>query len=169
MKKLICGFILAVIVFTLTGCGMFVERPEVKEGEFNFSVTYEYAGEIKTVSGVYVCEYADLSWSLEGGYHRDWSGYIKGGGVEDHTEIGIINDGDEIVLVLDLRPDYFMGDYDAEINGIPVPHIMIRSCSEEGMSIIHDADEVEEICGAKIISYKYDSPIENTFGLFNFG
>jgi hypothetical protein len=34
MKKLICGFILAVIVFTLTGCGMFVERPEVKEGEF---------------------------------------------------------------------------------------------------------------------------------------
>ena len=48
----------------LAGCGLEVPRPEIKEGEFDFIVTYEYNGEIKTVSGVYVCEFSGISWAL---------------------------------------------------------------------------------------------------------
>ena len=73
----------------LAGCGLEVPRPEIKEGEFSFTVTYEYNGEIKTVSGVYVCEFSGISWALDGGYHRAWNGYIKGGEPEEAVEIGI--------------------------------------------------------------------------------
>jgi hypothetical protein len=38
---------------------------------------------------------------------------------------------------------------------------------DEGISFLHEADEVEEYCGAKIISYEYDEPIENSFGMFD--
>ena len=37
-----------------------------------------------------------------------------------------------------------------------------------GSRIIYEAAEVEEICGAKIISFEYDSPIENDFKVFYF-
>ena len=65
---LLC-FVLA-LVCMLTSCALDVPRPEIKTGEFNFSVTYEYNGEIKTVSGVYVCEYDGIDWAIDMGYHR---------------------------------------------------------------------------------------------------
>ena len=41
----------------LTSCGIGVPSPEVTEGEFNVSVTYEVYGETKTLDLVYLCEY----------------------------------------------------------------------------------------------------------------
>ena len=163
MKKIFNVLTLALLLSVcLTSCGMRVPRPEIKEGEFDFSVTYEYGGETKTVSGVYVCEYADLCWTLDGGYRRDWSGYIKGGTADDHVIIDTEENGNEIVLVLDFYPHYFMGDSDEASE----PYIMIKDYSGEGMSVIYDAKSIEEICGAKIISWDYEAPIENSFGLF---
>ena len=156
------------LVSMLSSCGFRVPRPEIKSGEFNYSVTYEYAGEIKTVSGVYECEYTGLYWSLEGGYHRGWSGHIKGGTADDFIVLDKINDGDEVILVLQLNPEYFMGDGYVELYGLPEPSIRIYDYMEDdALRVIHDADEVEEICGAKIISYEYDEPIENSFSIFN--
>ena len=40
----------------LTGCGPDVPLPEVKEGIFDFTVTYELNGEVKTVKNTYVCK-----------------------------------------------------------------------------------------------------------------
>ena len=163
MKKIfsVLTFVLLISVL-LTSCGMNVPRPEIKEGEFNFSVTYEYGGEIKNVSGIYVCEYAGLSWTLDGGYSRDWSGYIKGGTSDDHIIIDTEENGNEIILVLDFYPNYFMGDSDE----VSEPYIMIKDYSGEGMNVIYDVKSIEEICGAKIISWEYDEPIKNSFGRF---
>ena len=172
MKKIIGILLLvSILAMTLTGCGFTTPRPEIKSGEFNFSVTYEYATEVKTVSGVYVCEYDGVSWVLDGGYGRDWSGYIKGSDDNDHIVIDIIDGGDELILVLNLVPEYFMGDYNMELYGsAPAPYLMIKDYTDygdyEGIGFIHDAAGVEAICGAKIISYQYDEPIENEFGLF---
>ena len=167
MKKIFTLVILTLtLTLILTGCGLQVPRPEIKNGEFNFSVTYEYKGETKTVSGVFVCEYAGLEWYLDAGYQREWSGYIKGGEIEDHVMIDIIDGGDEVYLALDLRPDYFMDDFNFDLYGVPAPCIRINDYTEEGLRIIYEAEEVEEICGARIVSYEYDKPIENTFGLF---
>jgi hypothetical protein len=141
----------------------------VKKGEFPFSVTYEFNGEIKTVSGVYVCEYKGTSWALDGGHHRDWNGYIKDGKVEETIEIGATDNGGKVALYLDLYPDYFMDDYNMEVYDVPAPYIQIKSYSEDGgMSVIYDPNEVKELCGARIISYEYDAPVQNSFSIFNF-
>ena len=168
MKKLlITGAFLLALVFTLSGCGFTVPRPEIKSGEFNFSVTYEYADEVKTVSGVYVCEYAGTSWTLDGGYSRDWSGYIKGADDNDHILLDTVEGGDEVILVLNLRPDYFMDDYNFNLYDIPAPYIMIKDYTEEGIRFLQDPIDTEEGYGAKVISYEYSAPIENSFSLFN--
>ena len=58
MKRIISTMLLMLaFVSTLTSCGFTVPRPEIEEGEFHFSVTYEFNGEIKTIFGIYVCEY----------------------------------------------------------------------------------------------------------------
>jgi hypothetical protein len=55
MKKIITSVILLLAIsVTMTSCGLDVLRPEIKEGRFNISVTYEYNGETKTASGVYI-------------------------------------------------------------------------------------------------------------------
>ena len=167
MKKLI---ILLIVLLLLSvccrSCGFTVPRPEIKSGEFNYSVTYEYGGETNTVSGVYVCEYVGTAWTLDGGNRRDWSGYIKDNEMDDFVYLDIADDGDEVILVLNLDPEYFMDDYNIDLYGVPTPYIMIKDYTEEGMRVLHEADLIEEICGAKIISYKYDMPVENSFGLF---
>ena len=166
MKKIFCLLIAILsLLLCLTSCGLTVPRPKIKSGEFNFSVTYEYKGAIQTVSGVYVCEYDGTEWYLDGGSVREWKGYIKGGTDDDFVYLDVFDDGDEVILVLNLDPEYFMGDYNLEIYDVPAPYIMIKDYTEEGMRFLHEVDEIEEICSAKIVSYEYDAPIENSFGL----
>ena len=168
MKKVFSVLLLTlVLVCVLTSCGLTVPRPQIKSGEFHFSVTYEYAGETKTVSGVYVCEYNGMEWALDGGYYRDWTGYIRGGTSDDYVAIDTVN-GNEIILVLNLIPDYFMDDFNFELYDVPTPYIQVKHYSEDGgMSIIYDSKEIEELYGAKIISFEYDKPIENSFSIFH--
>ena len=167
MKKVLSVlFAVVLVAHVLTGCGLTVPRPEIKEGEFNFSVTYEFNGETKTVSGIYACKYAGISWALDGGAHRSWEGYIKGE-IEDRTVIGTTENGDTIELVLALIPEYFMDDFVEGYHEIPAPYISITVIDDEGMGAILDPDEVEECCGARIISYEYDEPIENSFAISN--
>lgn len=169
MKKIFVTLaLLSALALTLSGCGFTVARPEIKSGEFNFSVTYEYAGEVKTVSGVYVCEYAGTSWTLDGGYDRDWTGYIKGADDNDHIILDTVEGGDEVILVLNLRPDYFMDDFNFDLYDIPAPYIMIKDYTEEGVRFLQDAVEAERDYGAKVISYEYGEPVGNSFSLLNF-
>ena len=102
--------LLTALVFTLVGCGLIVERPEVKEGEFNFSVTHEINGEIKTISGVYVCEYDGIDRVLDGVDHREWKGYIKDGTTEEQIKLATAEDGGVVELNLHFAPEYFMGE-----------------------------------------------------------
>jgi hypothetical protein len=165
-RKLIMLFSALALFGMLTGCGLSAPHPKIKEGEFAFSVTYAYGGETQTVSGVYVCEYNGRAWAMDSGYYREWNGYHKDGKTEDWIKICKTEEGDEVFLVLDLYPEYFMGEKNIDHWGAPEPYIMIQDYSEEGFSFIHGAEEVEALCGAKVISYAYDAPIENTFGLF---
>lgn len=152
----------------LTGCGLTVPKPEIKEAEFDFSVTYEFNGERITISGVYVCEYSGTAWALDGGYNREWNGYIKDGKTEDTFEIGTTDAGDRVELRLAFIPEYFMGDFVDDGNReVPKPYIAVILEDSEGIRILHEPAEVEEYCGAKIIGYEYDEPIENSFGITN--
>lgn len=163
-RKLTAFFLVLFLIGTLASCGLSVPRPEIKEAEFDFSVTYELNGETKSVSGVYVCEFDGVSWVLDGGYGRDWKGYIKDGSLEMNTVIGTTEDGGKIVLDFGLHPTYFMSDPYSEALEDPKPTLIINysndATGEE--SWIADEEAIAEY-GAKIISYDYDAPIQNNF------
>lgn len=168
--RLIALFLLLTLVGTLTGCGITVPRPEVEEGEFNFSMTYEINGKVDTLSAVYMCEFDGVSWSVDGGYGRDWKAHTEGDyeGDDYSAIIGTTEDGGDIVLFFGIYPEYFMNDSTGD-RGAPEPSLYISyTLDVDEYGLVSDPLEVEEIYGAKIISYEYDAPIVNTFNLFDF-
>ena len=170
MKRILSVSVLALLLAVLlAGCGLRVPRPEIKEGEFEFFVTCELNGEIKTLSGVYVCEYDGTSWALDGGYSRDWKSSVKGveAGNQYEVQIGTTEDGGSIVLSYGFYPEYFMGDMETVDMGEPEPQLTVTHAMEDvdGVSAIYDQEELARLYNVKIIDYGYDKPIENTFGL----
>lgn len=157
---------LLMLVFMLSSCGLYVPHPEVKEGEFNFSVTYEINREIKTVSGVYVCQYDGIDRVLDGVDHREWKGYIKDGVTEECIVLATAEDGGVVELNLHFDPEYFMGEPYGDGDEPFSPSITVRLEDEDGLSFENDADRIAQVYGARIISYEYDQPIENSFGIF---
>lgn len=169
MKKILTLLIVVcIITCMLTGCGLDVPRPEIKTGEFDFSVTYEYGGEIKTISGVYVCEYDGIDWTPDGGYHREWTGYVKDGATEEVINLGTAEDGGIVELNLCFYPDHFMGDSYWEDDEPFAPCISVKIVDGVGLYFENDAELIDEAYGASIISYEYDEPIVNGFNTFTY-
>lgn len=170
MKKALCTLLAAALIVMLAGCGLQVPRPEIKNGRFNFSVTYEIKGETNTFSAVYVCEFNGTNWSFDGGYSRDWDIHVEGDyeGDDYSAILGKVDDGGSIYLHFGLYPEYFMGDPETGDWGLPEPSIAIVYPENElgEMTQIADPLELERDYGIRIVSYEYDNPIENSFGLF---
>ena len=172
MKRKITALILMLmLVSMLASCGLQVPRPEIKEGRFDFSITYELNGEVKTFSAVYVCEYGGTSWTLEGGhYSRDWKSHTEGDyeGDDYAAIVAKTDDGGDIMIFFGIYAEYFMGDPERGDRGDPEPSIYVTYPENEydGIRVVAEPEEVEELYGAKIISYEYAEPIQNTFKLF---
>ena len=164
MKRSLCIFVVLLLLLGLTGCGLIPSRPEVKEGEFDVSVTYEVNGEIKTLDLVYVCEYDGIGWTLEGTNYRAWSGHFVGYEDGDVIEVLTTEDGGKIALCFLIYPEYFMGEPDYATDFYP--HVKTNHIYyENGEEMIDDDQElIEEDYGVRIISIDHDEPIENSFG-----
>ena len=160
MKKIFVAIIaLLLLSIGLTSCGFGVPRPEVKEGRFNITVTYEYNGEVKEASGVYVCEYDGiLWWDINGEPRVYWKESYEGGlGDDGIVRICNTDDGGEIFISFLLYPEYFMGDPE-HTDRTPIIRVELWYPDKQ----IDDADVIAEY-GVKIIDCKYDKPIENTY------
>lgn len=141
-----------------------IEKPEIKVGEFDFSVTYEIDGETETIEGTYICEFDGIDRSFNGA-SRQWTGRIR-----DHDDstcylLKTIDKG-EVRLELDLVPDYFMSDPDFidSYDIAPEPYIYITS----GDPTVEDPAnglyfEIYKDDDIKIISFEYDPPLENKY------
>ena len=162
MNKISVLMLFIILISTLSSCRFTTPHPQIKSGEFNFSVTYEYAGETKTVSGVYVCQFAGVDWAIDIGFHREWSGYIKGGIIEETTILGIADDGGVVELNLYFDPDHFMGDSYSEGDEPFIPWMSVKIV-DDGMYFENNAEFIAETYGARIICYEYDDPIQNYF------
>ena len=177
MKKfLVTVIILLSILTTLVGCVKGLE-PSVKEGQFHFSVTYEVDGVQETVSGVFVCEFEEVVNALDGSYIK-WNSYVQDAALANRLEanrgyllLKTCDDGN-VYLDVNLSAEYFMGDpsyVDADTFE-PItdykPRLFIEyteaKWEELGESYSEDAAVLEGY-GVKVISYEYDSPIENSY------
>ena len=172
MKKfLVVVILLLSIVTTLVGCGK-APDPTIKEGRFNFSVTYAIGGEEKTISSVYVCEFEE-SGMLMDGWYITWNAYVEDSEIEAlfHDESyygGIVigsNEYGTIYLDLSLDAGYLMAEPGCE-NREYNPHIFIRYNEETAEKLDtyqENAPSILESYGVKLISYECDAPIENTY------
>ena len=165
MKRIIGVLILAsMLAVMLTGCGLTLPRPEVEQGRFNVSVTYEVNGEVNTRELVYICEYEGVEWTLEGTSYRAWNGYFEGYEQGDVIELLETEDGGKIALCILIYPEYFMGEPDY-IDDF-YPHVLMNYIYyENGEEMIEDDQElIAEDYGVRVIGCEYDKPIENSFG-----
>ena len=177
-KFLITVFLSLCLLITFAGCGKGL-KPSVKEGRFNFSVTYEVDGEQETVSGVFMCEFIEIVFALDGSY-IEWDSYIEDTGLSNRLEenrgylfLKTCDDGD-IYLDLNLSAKYFMADpnygssnanTDTQVAGI-TPRLFIEYNDAKGEALGEWWSEdvsVLESYGVKVISYSYDAPIENIY------
>ena len=178
IKKLTVATILfAVTVVAYVVASLFCSyttKPAVTTGEFPFSITYEYQGETKTLSGVFACEYSG-SQTVQGEHSRGWDGSIKYENAEDTEKPYIVDENDELQTALSLHPNmhagYFMGDplykdhyRDYGLEGIE-PHIEYYDYKNDISLNDENQDEILESIGFKIIGFTYAEPIENSFSL----
>ena len=147
--------------------------PTIKEGRFNFSITYEMGGEVKTISSVYVCEFEESGMFLDGWYIM-WNAYVEDSEIEalinDESYYGGIligsNEYGNVYLDLSLDAGYLMAEPGRE-HRASNPSVFIRYNEEtaEKLNTYGESDPaiLEENYGVKIISFEYDAPIENIY------
>lgn len=162
-QKLIASVAIITMAMSLfTGCAVKMGVPEVRDGRFDFSVTYEVNGEEQTYTGVYVCKYEGVSVALDG-KGRSWNGYIENGRPDGMVEIQNNDDG-KIYIDFKFNPLYFMSDPNSVIFEIPEPELILVYHSEDP-DFVHFSQEVDFLAdyGVQLISYTYSDPVENSF------
>ena len=179
MKKFLAAVALGVsFLITLAGCWKGVE-PSVKEGKFHFSVTYEVDGKQETVSGVYVCEFVENVFALDGSY-IEWNSYLEdtelANKLEENRGYLLLKTCDDGTIYLDfsLSAKYFMADpnfRNVNVNTDEVSHEISprlfmeysQTKGEELGAWWSDDATVLESYGVKVIDFEYDAPIENIY------
>jgi hypothetical protein len=176
-KKWLTGMALMVALASTFSACYKAPDPTIKEGRFDFSVTYEVDGEVTTVSSTYVCELAETGWHLDGWYIH-WNEYMEDSELDNRMKetrgyllLKKIDDG-EIYLDLNLSAKYFMADprfddnYDTDEPIVVTPRLFIEyseaKYNEIGEAYSEDVAVLEGY-GVKVIDYEYDATIENTY------
>ena len=162
-QKLISLFLSFIYMLAYWGSGT---KPEIKEGEFDFILTYEVDGEIGTIEGTYVCKFEKVEYFIDG-VDRQWTGYIKG---HEHDTSYALKTTDEgiIKVELDLSAEYFMADPFYDLSGAlgtPEASLLLRYNEDIAPDMGYFSTDPELIAeyGVKIISCEYDEPIENVY------
>ena len=163
LAVLLAGLLIAYAAFSVIFC--YNTKPAVSEGEFPFSITYEYLGETKTISGVYSCKF-EGSRTISGQHDRYWNGEIT------YTE------GDNFVhkeetKTLAVQPHmiagYFMGDPlhrdHYQVYGLEGPEPYAEYYDYENDISITEYEQDEELAaiGFRFTDFSYAQPIENSF------
>lgn len=172
MKKIIIIIVLclglASLVFTgLTFMKMFPQKPTIKYGEFPFCLIYEIDGKTIEVKDTLICEYEGFAADAAQGFYRTWKSSLKSG----KTRITLFQNQElEIFFTPNINHweagAFYMGDdeiYD-EIN-IPFPNAWYTNDLESKRlnAYIISADEMLEKYKIKLLSWKINPPIKNTF------
>ena len=162
--------ILAYMVASVVFC--YTTKPAVSEGEFPFSITYEYKGETNTLSGVLKCEYAG-SDTVHREHQRYWNEEVLYDNPDNVESPFIIDQNEELQTTLcvyeNMNPGYFMGDplYGDYYTALGLAGVGPRISYydyKNGISLEEtNQEEVLESFGFRVIDFTYAEPIENSF------
>ena len=162
----IIAYIAATVIFCYT------TKPEITKGEFPFSITYEYKGETRTLSGVMKSEYSS-SYTIQGEHRRIWHQDVVYDNPENRENPFVVEQNDELQTTLsvyeNMQAGYFMGDplhkdyYESLGYDGPQPHVTYYDYKNEIFMEEANQDEVLESIGFKIIDFTYAEPVENSF------
>ena len=161
-KLLLPAIILAVAILATAAYSVIRSiafKPNVTEGEFPFSITYELDGEKVTIKDVYKAHYV-----RNDGYadtkSRIYDGELESSGEEGTAYILKKDENGRIELLTHFYPDYLMGDteYDYFDDKAFEPRIYYYDSEE---TEYHD-EETLSAQGVKLISFEYPTPIENS-------
>ncbi len=172
----IIGIVLIVIIvlfylFILSGAFAILmpkpPAPQIKYGEFPFTITYEINKEVKVYKDIVICEYEGIeSWGTAGKY-RKWSSKLKSGN-EHIVLLKSKENGSpfEIYVPAPGLPEYYMGDFDKRSRedcetGMKDDRYLGYKQGEIDRSITKE--EVWEKYRIKIINVECSPPIENKF------
>lgn len=140
-------------------------KPAISEGEFPFSITYEYLGETKTISGVYACKYSG-SQTILGEHERFWEGeitYSEGEYIVHQEEMKTL------AIQPGLEAGYFMGDplyrdyYQVYGCEEPTPYAEYHDYENEISYADYHMEEELASVGFRFVDFTYADPIENSF------
>lgn len=154
--------IAAVVLMAVYGAvTSIVKEPVITENEFPFSITYELNGETKTMEGIYAVAFTGF-----GGYvdptERNYEGQVisQHEGADTSFVLGEVEDG-VIMIYTKFHPDYLMGetyyDYFSDEEFRPV------LIYEDPDGASYEDEEIVLEHGAKIISWEYPEPVENSY------
>ena len=175
-KKLSVAMVLLVVTVaiysaaTLLFC--YTTKPEVTEGEFSFSITYEYKGETGTLSGVMKCAYSG-SRTIIRNHYRYWEADVTYDNPKNVEDPCVIDQSEELQTFLSLHENmsagYFMGDplgkdyYDDNGLDNPWPYVIYTDHKNDIILNDENEEEVLEAIGFKILDVAYAEPMENRF------
>lgn len=172
MPAMIFLAITLIVYLAATVLFCYTTKPAVSEGEFPFSITYEYQGETKTLSGVLKCAYSG-SYTIQGEHHRYWNEEIIYDNPENIEQPFVIAHSEETQTTLSLHENmyagYFMGDplyedyYIKYGRGSVEPRVAYYDYKNEIFLEDANQDEIPESVGFKLIDYTYAEPVENSF------
>ena len=159
--------IIAYIVASFVFC--YTTKPAVSEGEFPFSITYEYKGEQKTISGVLKCKFSG-SETVLGEHSRFWDEETIYDNPENVEFPFIVEQNEKITLAVQdhMYAGYFMGDplyqdYYDDDGGIVAPYIEYHDYVNDISLNDENKDEILKTLDFRFVECKYPEPIENSF------
>lgn len=164
--KLLAFCLITVLTFiSLLVFGFGIEEPEIKEQAFQFSITYEFDGETKTIDDEVTFKFDRAGANLFEADDSYWTQEFKI--AKEHTYL-IKNEEHEILLYTGLNPHFYMGDpyfiywaqeAEGDFEKINQPYAYYVVGEKE----TYDQDEIAKLTGFKIVSFNYPSAIQNGF------
>ena len=137
-------------------------KPTITEAEFPFTITFELNGETETVNGVCAASYVGNNGYVQA-TTRQYEGVFTSPWGEVHSAFEIfVGDESSITLYTRLYPDYLMGDPEYDYFDEDTFYEPLLAYSNWATGETAEGLELPEH-NAKIISWEYPQPIENSF------
>ena len=170
-KKVLMGLGIVILIAVLVVCAPLLymlcsialkegpARPQIKQGEFDYTLVYSVSGEETRADGTLVFEYDGVSRQLDGVSNK-WKSYIKG---TKETRI-LVSEAEtgKVYLVLPADARYYMGDPAFELAGLEPdqnPWFML----ENNALTSSLEDEERALAGFEIVEWQIEGPIENVY------